>query len=91
MTPPHGSRYTYITHGCRCDACTKANSVACREWAHRQLAQRELIDGRLVAPVWAELHGKQSTYTNHGCRCEPCTQANRDAQTHYRAIRQARS
>jgi len=90
VTPQHGSRSTYINYGCRCDPCTKANSAACREWAHRQMARRELIDGRLVAPLPDAQHGKQPTYTNHGCRCEPCTAANRDAQNHHRKAREAR-
>lgn len=28
-------------------------------------------------------HGLRSTYTNHGCRCEPCSKANRDYQRPY--------
>lgn len=38
---------------------------------------RVLRDGRMVAPLPDIHHGSRSTYTNHGCRCEPCTDANR--------------
>lgn len=42
--------------------------------------QRTLIDGRLVAPLPTEFHGKTGTYNNHACRCQPCTDANRQRQ-----------
>jgi hypothetical protein len=29
------------------------------------------------------IHGRRSTYTNHGCRCEACAKANRDYQRPY--------
>lgn len=41
-----------------------------------RFAARQLIDGRLVA-VNAKEHGSASTYTNHGCQCEPCRRAHR--------------
>lgn len=37
-------------------------------------AQRELIDGKLVAPG-AVPHGKVETYAEHGCRCPRCARA----------------
>jgi len=30
-------------------------------------------------------HGKRSTYTTYGCRCDLCRAANRQAQTEYRS------
>lgn len=32
----HGRRNTYSRYGCRCDACTAANTAACRAYAHRR-------------------------------------------------------
>jgi hypothetical protein len=40
-----------------------------------RLARRVLVDGRLVAPLPPERHGLASSYSNHGCRCELCSQA----------------
>lgn len=51
-----------------------------------RLARRVLVEGRLVAPLPAERHGMQSSYTNHGCRCEECTAANtNDWREYYQA------
>jgi hypothetical protein len=47
-------------------------------WRRERLAARVLIDGRLVAPLPPNHHGKHATYANHGCRCEPCGEANRN-------------
>jgi len=59
-----------------------------REERARARAARVLIDGRLVA-VRAKVHGKRSTYNNHGCQCAPCCAANakrlRDRRAQYRA------
>lgn len=44
---------------------------------------RELVDGRWVA-VKAPVHGRYTTYSNWGCRCEPCSVANREQQASYR-------
>lgn len=32
-------------------------------------------------------HGSASTYSNHGCRCDPCTEANRKKQEKYQLER----
>jgi hypothetical protein len=51
-------------------------------------ARRVVVDGRLVAAhLPNERHGLPSTYTNHGCQCGPCTQANTD---HWRNWYQAK-
>jgi hypothetical protein len=34
-----------------------------------------MVDGRLVAPLPEEKHGLGG-YSNHGCRCETCCEAN---------------
>lgn len=41
----------------------------------RRLAERVLIDGRMVHP--RAPHGKKTGYVHWGCRCDPCTIANR--------------
>jgi hypothetical protein len=39
----------------------------------RRLAERVMVDGRLVHPTAP--HGSNSTYNSYGCRCIPCTDA----------------
>lgn len=40
-----------------------------------RLARRVLVDGRLIAPLPEDRHGLGG-YSNHGCRCETCSEAN---------------
>jgi hypothetical protein len=68
------SGYDYAL-GCRCDTCTAANTRRTVRRQHERRAERQLINGRLVAPVPPHRHGLVSTYVNWACRCEPCTQA----------------
>ena len=76
----HGKPSTYNGYGgrkgCRCESCTEANAARAREQRAIRLAARVLVNGRLVAPLPPRCHGRLSTYTNHGCRCRPCTEAN---------------
>jgi len=63
---------------CWCDSCTaKREKIRGRVRKYRKgrLDSRIVVDGRLVAPVPPEKHGRASTYTNWGCRCQPCTEA----------------
>jgi hypothetical protein len=53
----------------------------------RRRAGRVVVDGRLVQPEPNITHGKRATYTNWGCRCEPCTIAWREACCERRAAR----
>jgi hypothetical protein len=71
----HGSATSY-NRGCPCDLCKAKNTARNTTLRTRRMAQRVLINGRLVAPLPPEKHGKQSTYSNWGCRCIPCTDAN---------------
>lgn len=64
----------YRNHRCRCEVCVEGNRADMRAARARRFAARQLIDGRLVA-VDASRHGASTTYTNHGCRCGPCTTA----------------
>jgi hypothetical protein len=59
----HGTRHAY-NQGCRCQACTAANTTYKRQWKARH-------DG--VPPDVT--HGIPSTYINYDCRCRPCTDA----------------
>lgn len=45
-------------------------------WIARH-AERVMHNGRWLAPN-AHDHGRSSTYSNWGCRCDPCTDAHRD-------------
>jgi hypothetical protein len=71
----HGGSGRRYQDGCRCQLCTKAN----RDRNNRRRAEREaartLVNGRLTAPLPPGRHGRASTYSNHGCRCEPCLKA----------------
>lgn len=73
---PHGTASAYQYYRCSCPACLGAHMTRMRAERAARLARRVLVDGRLVAPVPPEKHGKATTYGNWGCRCEPCTQAN---------------
>lgn len=53
----------------------------------RRLAQRVIVDGRLVHPD--ARHGKATSYGNYGCRCELCAAAWREAVKAKRAERRA--
>lgn len=46
ITAEHGTKYAY-NQGCRCDACTKANSA--RSWAERKLGRWDggVVEGLL--------------------------------------------
>lgn len=72
----HGAS-AYGSGSCKCDTCTEAHRQRHVVERARRRAARVLIDGRLVAPIAAELHGRASTYANHGCHCDPCREAGR--------------
>lgn len=73
----HGSVSTYNNYHCHCDDCRAAKSADVMQRRASRYARRTLQDGRLIAPVPAQQHGSAATYTNWGCRCVPCTEANR--------------
>jgi hypothetical protein len=81
----HGTETAYTWHRCRCQTCRATWSVRTRARVWARMEKRKLVDGRLVAPLSADCHGKGSTYRNWGCRCEPCTAANRARQAERRA------
>lgn len=62
----------------------------CRvKFRRRVLSERELIDGRLIATA-AENHGSLSTYSNYGCRCIPCANAQSAYKREWAATRAGR-
>lgn len=64
----HGTYNAYINYGCRCEACTKANSDYVRE--RREKRKKMLEEDPSIVP-----HGRYSTYHNWSCRCQPCKNA----------------
>ncbi len=65
-----------VTHGasawrskrCRCDVCRLASA------ALAAAGQKSRVE-RLKADPSLAPHGSYTTFTNWGCRCEPCTAA----------------
>lgn len=74
MSATHGLASTYrsTVYACRCDECRAAHAERFR---HERQARRE----RLTEEASALEHGTKSTYSNWGCRCAPCTEANKRA------------
>lgn len=59
----------------------------CQSRARRKvLSDRSIVDGRLIATN-GDRHGCVGTYTNYGCRCEPCTSAASEYMRRYRGRR----
>jgi hypothetical protein len=71
---PHNNS-TYCNLGCRCATCTAAHRRYKGDLRAQRLAQRVLVDGRLVHPH--ARHGEAASYHNWGCRCPACTEATR--------------
>ena len=66
----HGT--TGYRYSCRCRVCRDANAAQAREGRARRTATLH----RAVADL---IHGTKATYVNHGCRCEACVEAQREA------------
>ena len=64
----HGTRSSYVS-GCRCTACTAANTE------YHLNGMRPRYAAKLAADPDSQPHGSDSTYTNYGCRCEQCRAA----------------
>lgn len=92
----HGTSFAYEV-GCRCEACVTEYRHARRERYKNQTPeqraktiarntkwkeeQRELFESGEVEVE----HGKIATYVTYRCRCEPCTEANKQYGRGYRA------
>jgi hypothetical protein len=76
---PHGTagRYKSKKYACRCQPCSAAMAAYTQTLKENRKREAENPDD--------PRHGTRSFYTNYGCRCERCTQANKD----YFAGRQA--
>lgn len=68
----------------RCPTCYKAKQ---KRGDERRRARR--LAGDLLIGLPDDAHGKWSTYTSRGCRCELCKAAARAAGQAYRARKQA--
>ena len=76
-TARHGVS-AYSNYKCRCDVCRSAWKEYMQKRRAARKDKRVEIDGKMVAAhLPDESHGKESTYTNHSCRCEECTEAQR--------------
>lgn len=49
-----------------------------RAYRQRNLARRIRVNGRWIAPLPPDEHGKPGTYHNHGCQCDLCRKAAAD-------------
>lgn len=81
----HGSATTYQKYRCRCGDCREAATRAVSGYLRKRYAARQLVGGRLIAPLPDEYHGRAHTYVYHGCRCARCTQASTDQRRGVRA------
>ena len=95
VTGDHG--YGAYTRGCRCDECrqAKADYMRRRRSGARRTAaaaqgkvRASWAEGRYVVTDPSVTHGTRSTYEEHGCRCERCTNARTRSNRRYR-VREA--
>ena len=84
---PHGDRYGYVL-GCRCAPCRAAERNYKAAWRRKagKVDPSKPVRPRGPVPLDERMknwvHGKRSTYIM-GCRCDECTQANREYQRPY--------
>lgn len=81
----HGTLSGYQYHGCRCDPCTAANTLAVTT-AKLKRIERARIEG---IPDHVQ-HGIPSTYENWNCRCSPCVDAKSVRNAVYHASRKSK-
>lgn len=73
---PQKHDYSSYRNGiCRCRVCQDDHNTKQRQDKANRMAARVEVDGRLVAPLPPDRHGLPTTYSNHGCQCEPCKAA----------------
>ena len=77
-----GSPFTYGNHGCHGAACRAGNVTFNR-------SQRERRHERMIAGEVFPTHGKESTYFNYKCRCDPCGDEHNRREAERRSIRVA--
>lgn len=70
--PGHGTRSRYVS-GCRCSSCTIANAFTAAEY------KRMRVQWLAEEPDIVQ-HGKVNTYSNYGCRCDPCRLAKKQSR-----------
>lgn len=70
---PHGTYSGYTRHGCRCDGCREAARIYRRRYRTRsQFGSGKCVDRHETCPHVDLEHGTMTSYTGHGCRCDPC-------------------
>lgn len=63
----HGKANTYGYWGCRCVACTRANT------ARSRMSKSKIRESSAPAPE--SVHGTLNGYSYWGCRCSPCVES----------------
>jgi hypothetical protein len=63
MILTHGKVSTYNHHGCRCEACTAANTAHFKQFKERRKSAATIP------------HGTVNGYDYHRCRCPRCKEA----------------
>ena len=77
----HGvDKYRSQAYACRCDHCRYGNT-------ERMRGERRTRFERLAADPTLAVHGLAATYSNWGCRCRECTDANTAKTNEYRQQR----
>jgi hypothetical protein len=85
----HKPSISQYNKGCRCDECRTISTqkAAARKW--RRILRTVAGENGKPYAVHAPRHGTLSTYTNWGCRCDPCRVANRVKCSLYNEKRRA--
>ena len=86
MTNGHGVVARYTADKCRCPECREAYRAYRKQSRYREYDKRVLLP-TLGGPRWVHpntVHGRASSYTNYGCRCPECTDAQANRIQRYR-------
>lgn len=88
----HGKRQTYVHGGCRCDPCAEANREYLRKYRAANKEKIRATQLRYTAKLKESNgidipHGTRSGYSDYGCRCDRCKEANTNYARRYRERR----
>lgn len=74
---PHGSRSRYTHGGCRCDECKRAHNDYKLRAKTTNAKRQAALSSKGVYQNPKLVHGREATYSWHGCRCHQCIDAAR--------------